>query len=595
MSITKNKPLTIYLAQIKPRIADLSGNAKQITEAIQKALYNKIHLLVFPECALTGYPLRDLLLDSTLMHECHQWLYTKIIPMVKGDLHVLLGTPYAPHWHLKKTLYPLTNAALHLHKALIQNVIYKTHLVNHDVFDERRYFHASTRPFQTNNLIQIHHHKILVSICRDLWDGYPTEPLTPQHPRFLPSSLNDLPPLSFSVNLSASPFHYAKPQERIQVAAAFVQKTACPLYYVNQVGAFDELIFDGNSFVMQADQSLSHQLKSFETDSLILTHQPHPPATATSKASPHYPSPSSKKPLPSSPTPTPTENIEAIHQALLLGLRDYMQTCGFQKAAIGISGGVDSALTLCLAAEALGPKKLLALTMPSRFTPKSSLQDAMQLCKQLNVPFQKLNIEPVFKTCLQSISPLFASPPNDITHQNLQARIRTIFLMAFANQYDYLPLATGNKSELAMGYTTLYGDMSGSLCILGDLYKSDVYALAHHLNKHKQVIPLSILQKEPSAELKQHQQDRQTLPPYEVLDPILKQLIETTNPEQSKTNLWNLPYPKEQIQQVIQTYHKNEFKRYQAPPILKVSRKSFGCGRRFPIAKTIPQYQQELP
>lgn len=542
--------MRILLAQINPTIADLNGNTKKILSAITYAKSYGADLVLFPELALTGYPPDDFLLLPNFLTATHSFL--EEIQRAALGITVVVGTPRIESKKQRQRLY--NSAAIFSNGELI-GFQDKSLLPTYDVFDELRYFD----PAPETKVWQLCGKKIAVTICEDLWQhsgilrstGYLRDPvmeLKGQSPDLL-------------LNLSASPYSQSKIENRSTVCAQAAVSLNCPVLLCNQVGANDSLIFDGHSLYVGSDGTLLGRAKGF-VEEYFLVDLDHPKKNRYE----------SRK-----------EKIEELYEALVLGVRDYFHKSGFFTACLGISGGIDSAVVAAIAVEALGHQNVLGIMMPTLYTSKESITDALALSRALDIPYKEIPIHPTFQHYLDLLAPHFSGKEDDVTEENLQARIRAIMLMALSNKWGYLLLNTANKSELAMGYSTLYGDMCGGLSVIGDLYKNDVYSLAQWINREKKIIPTNTIKRPPSAELKQHQKDSDTLPDYEIVDRVVKAYIEEqVSPEEIAQRYH---YPLGLVQQLIHRIHLNEYKRRQAPLCLRVTEKAFSVGRRFPIVQ----------
>lgn len=576
--------LCIGLAQLNPLVGDLEGNSHQVVLAAQQAVAGGVQLLVAPELVLWGYPPRDLLLLPSLLRRQKKVL-DALAQALPEDFWVLMG--------VVETMgdggeCPLQNSAALVGGGSWQMVAAKRLLPSYDVFDEGRYFRPGRKPCLVEVPILGQPLRLAITICEDLW----ADPQKPHQPTYSCDPVAELVPLGpdVMVNLSASPFALGKHQLRQNLAADAASRLGCPVVYVNQVGGNDELVFDGNSFVVDAHGAMVLQLPSARPATnwvhLTLPQQQQQQQTAESVESAE----SKVQSL------TITSPQGELWKALLLGLGDYARKCGFRSALLGLSGGIDSALVACVAAGALGAKQVHGLLMPSAFSSTSSIADAQELAQQLGMgTTATVSITPLLESFAQALHLPLKKRPDGVTEENLQSRIRGTLLMAMANQDGHLLLSTGNKSELAVGYCTLYGDMNGGLAVIGDLYKTDVYRLCHWLNSpdaqeqrraagwptQGPLIPEAILSKPPSAELRPHQRDSDSLPDYAILDPILKQLVEHhCTPDQ----LIEAGEDPALVQHIWGLLRRAEFKRRQAPPVLKVSGRSFGMGWRMPIA-----------
>lgn len=541
--------MIIHLVQLNPTIGDLKGNTDKIINAIRAGRAKGAGLIVFPECALTGYPPEDLLLLPHFIDETEYYLQM-IVSETKG-VSAIIGYPRKNPHHGEKPLY--NSAAIIVDGELI-GIQDKILLPTYDVFDERRYFESGNKV----NLWKIFGKNVAVTICEDIWHHAGAVPQTSykEDPVILYRDLNP----DFMINISSSPYSVNKPSVRFGVCSKAAQTLKCPLYLCNQVGANDALIFDGYSIACNEDGNLIASGKGFEEDVLVID--------------------SSQKPLLQK---WKIHSDENLFKALVLGVRDYFHKQCFTSCCLGLSGGIDSAVVACIAAEALGKENVTALCMPSRFSSKSSTEDASLLAETLGIPQITISIEPLFKSFLDLLEPHFQGRPFDTTEENLQARIRGMILMAFSNKLGHVVLSTGNKSEMAMGYTTLYGDMCGGLGVLTDVTKRQVYMLANWINRQRRVIPQSILDKPPSAELRADQKDSDSLPEYAIVDAVLEDyIVDHLSPEQIADKH---EYPLELVEDLIRKIHINEYKRRQSPTGLRISEKAFSKGRQFPIVQ----------
>lgn len=540
--------MRILTAQINPTIGDLQGNTKKILQVIQNGRAKKADLILFPELALSGYPPEDLLLLPNFLDQIMVHL-NEIIAASQG-LGVIVGLPRLNPNKLEKTL--CDSAAIIYDGALI-GYQDKVLLPTYDVFDERRYF----EPGGPVHTWQLAGKKVGITICEDLWQHSGLIETT--HYRRDPVlELKEAQP-DLVLNLSASPYSFTKFDTRLQVCLRASASLECPIIWCNQVGGNDSLIFDGYSLYVSPDGLLQYA-QGFQEEAMLIDIE--------------------KKMTPIQIERNPFEDL---YKALALGLKDYFGKLGFKKACIGLSGGIDSALVACLAADVLGPDNVHALFMPSRYTSKESQRDALQLAKNLGIGYEEISIEPIFEVFLQQLQKPFKNYMGEVTQENLQARIRGMLLMAFSNNFGYIVLSTGNKSEMAVGYSTLYGDMCGGLGVINDVTKLQVYALANWINRNGEIIPKFIIQREPTAELKPNQKDSDTLPPYDILDKVLCAYIEDHLPPREIALKYK--YDLALVEDVIRRIHANEYKRRQAPPGLRVSEKAFSIGRRFPIVE----------
>lgn len=541
--------MRILLAQINPIIGDLKGNTDKILNSIAIAKKQKANLVLFPELSLTGYPPEDLLLLPDFIASLDHYL--DLIRQATEGMIAIVGTPHKTESNKEKNLY--NSAAIFDNGSLIgfQNKIL---LPTYDVFDERRYF----EPGDDLHLWNLFGKKIAITICEDLWQhsglikyiNYTRDPV---------KEIEQLHP-EIVLNLSASPYSVNKRENRMRVCINAATTLQTPLLLCNQVGGNDGIIFDGSSLGVAPDGASLGMAKSFDQDFFMVDLE-HPQS---------FPR-------------VVHDSMEELYHALVLGLRDYFQKSEFSTACIGLSGGIDSALVCCIAAEALGPKNLVALSMPSRFSSKESVTDAAQLVEKLGVAMRKISIESVFNSYLQLLEPLFEGKPFDTTEENMQARIRGMILMAFSNKFGHIVLSTGNKSELAMGYSTLYGDMCGGLAVISDLTKGQVYNLAKWINRKEEIIPWNTIHKPPSAELRENQKDSDSLPDYAIIDNVVQAYLEEHLSPEDIVKRFN--YPHSLVVNLIARIHQNEYKRRQSPPGLRVSEKAFSIGRKFPIVQ----------
>lgn len=533
--------MKIGLAQINAWLGDFQGNAEKILKFVMEAHELKCDLVVFPEAALFGYHPCDLLerhaIVEAQMHELR--LLHRRLP---AGIAVLVGA-IVPNSEAGKAYQ---NVAVFLERGRKPKIFAKQLLPTYDVFDEGRHIEPGR---MADNVFKFKGKSVLVTICEDMW-GWQNH----DQPGYAKYAQNPLLTVKKSVdlvlNLSASPFTKNKLVNRRKVARATAKHFKCPLVYVNMVGAQDELIFDGGSFVVSAQGEIKQQADFFREDLRVFSTQDS--YSGKIKA---------------------TSAKESLRQALVNGIRDFVFKNSFKKVHLGLSGGIDSAVVACLAAEAVGPESVSLIAMPGPFSSPMSLSLAKKLAGNLGIKLQNISIDKMYHLGTSEFAKAFGVKKFSVMHENMQARLRAFFLMAYANQESSLLLATSNKSELATGYSTLYGDMSGSLMPIGDLLKKDVVDLAWLYNEHEEVIPKKIITRAPSAELRPHQKDSDSLPPYAQLDKIVEKLVEKRTPARSKNE-----------RQVLQMLLKSEFKRWQAPPILKVTEHAFGRGRRFPLA-----------
>jgi NAD+ synthetase len=555
--------MRLALGQLNATIGDFAGNAAKIEALWKEAEAAKADLLLVPEMALCGYPPRDLLDRPSFLSENARHLAE--LARRSGKTALLAGTILP---NPSKTGKPLFNAAVLLRNGRVASVARKCLLPAYDVFDEVRHFEPAGAP----TLARLAGRKVGLTICEDLWndkDFWRVRRLYRDDPgEALLARGADL-----IVNVSASPFSEGKPRLRRRMLARLARDGGVPVAYLNLVGGNDELVFDGGSMVLDGAGRVRARAALFEEDFLVVDVDG---TTATPVVG------AEREDLADDAEGEP---LESLRRALVLGIRDYARKCGFRSAVVGLSGGIDSALVGALAAEALGPENVTGLALPSRYSSEGSVADARALAEALGVRLEVVPIEPVFAAARATLAPLFAGRAEDVTEENLQARIRGMLLMAFSNKLGPLLLTTGNKSELAVGYCTLYGDMCGGLAPISDLPKMRVYALARHLNRRagRSLIPEPTLDKPPSAELRPGQTDQDSLPPYELLDRVLEGLVERSRPPAAVARETGAPL--ELVAGIARQVDRAEYKRQQAAPGLKVSTKAFGSGRRIPIAQ----------
>jgi len=541
--------MRIALAQINTTVSALEGNTRKAVKAIGEARERGADLVIFSEMVLTGYPPKDLFEREEFV--AGNLAMLERVREASSGIGVIAGYVERNPGPEGKSLF---NAAALIHDGAIVSRHYKTLLPTYDVFDEARYFEPATglRAVRFQDL------RLGISICEDVWNDkqfwkrrlYARDPI---------KELAD-DGAEVIINISASPYSLGKRRVKSEMLRTAATRHRLPLLYVNQVGGNDHLVFDGASAAYGPDGRIIAQARDFAEDMVLVdsgewSGELHPIAE---------------------------EEIEEVYSALLLGIRDYVCKCGFRRVVIGLSGGLDSALTAVLAARALGPENVVGVSMPSRYSSQGSQDDAGAVAGNLGIEFHRLPIERVFESYLETLEPLFAGREPDVTEENIQARIRGNLLMAYSNKFGALVLGTGNKSEMAVGYCTLYGDMAGGLTAISDVYKTMVYRLARWINREGPVIPAAILEKPPSAELRPDQRDTDSLPPYEVLDPILKAYIE----EGLRANeIAARGFVPALVRKIIGMVDGAEYKRNQAPPGIKISGKAFGSGRRMPIAR----------
>lgn len=563
--------MKIYIAQQNYHIGNFRENTRKMIEAIDAAKRQKADLVVFSELSVCGYPPRDFMEFQDFIDQCYA--VVDEIRQQADSIGVIVG---APHRNPRQEGKDLFNAAWFLYENEVKAIVHKTLLPTYDVFDEYRYF----EPAFEWKVIPFKGERLALTICEDIWNLgdnplyriCPMDQLMPQQPTLM-------------INVSASPFDYDHDEDRKEVIRQNVRKYQLPMIYCNAVGSQTEIVFDGGSMVCDASGKLVKELRYFEEDYWLAdTEQLRANVTAAAPVSAHLDKDMrvSKVSDPSAILPylTKTDNIAQIHQALLLGIRDYFSKMGFTEAILGSSGGIDSAVTLALACEALGPKHVLAVGMPSMYSSAHSVSDAEELSRNLGNRFELIPIKGVYDAFLEALKPQFGDLPFGLAEENIQSRSRGNLLMSLANKFGYILLNTSNKSELATGYGTLYGDMAGGLSVLGDVYKTQVFALARYINRSGEVIPENIITKPPSAELRPGQKDSDSLPDYEVLDPVLYQYIER---RKGVKELVALGLDEALVSRILKMVNRNEYKRNQFCPIIRVSAKAFGVGRRLPI------------
>jgi NAD+ synthase (glutamine-hydrolysing) len=539
--------MKIALAQLNYHIGNFEGNLAKMLEAVEKAKSQGADLIAFGELATCGYPPRDFLEFDDFIRKCYSSVES--LARVANGIAIVVGSPSRNPVPEGKDLY---NSAWFLADGDILHVAHKALLPTYDIFDEYRYFEIATE----FHAVEFKGHKIGLTICEDIWNVGNENPLYKICP--MDEMMDEQP--DFMLNLSASPFDYAHAASRIEVVRANVERYKMPVFYVNHVGGQTDVVFDGGSIVMSPDGLVYDEMPYF-TECIRIYDLEDVMRGGRVKEQPKV-------------------KTELIHDALLVGIRDYFHKLGFQKAVLGLSGGIDSAVVVVLAAKALGAKNVRVLLMPSQFSSDHSINDARQLAQNLGIQYDLVPIQPMYESFETALKPHFMGTNFNVTEENLQARIRGMLLMGISNKFGHILLNTTNKSEMAVGYGTLYGDMCGGIAVLGDVYKTEVYELAHFLNKDGEVIPKNSLEKPPSAELRPGQKDSDSLPPYEILDKLLFQYIEN---RQGPRELLELGFDDALIKRVLRMVNINEFKREQAAPVLRISTKAFGMGRRMPI------------
>lgn len=548
--------MNIAIAQLNYHIGNFEDNFQKILACVNRAKLENTDLVVFSELAICGYPPLDLLERHDFIEKCNQAIQ-ELAARADPEVGILIGAPeFNPHKE-GKMLY---NSAFFLYGGEILQKFRKSLLPTYDIFDEYRYFEPN-KEFQ---LLQFKGKKIAVTICEDLWDEQPFEN------EFYRSRLYTISPLDelvkegpdMVINLAASPFSNSKQKVKQDIFVNKARKHKLPVITCNQAGAQTELIFEGGSTVINANGSVIRQLKFFEEDYHAIEFDEILSSEAI-KDSGLIP-----------------ERMQMIYDALVCGITDYFRKQNLTKATLGLSGGIDSAVTVVLAAAALGPENVHVLLLPSQYSSDHSISDSIDLANNLGIKYDIIPIKEIFLNYGRLLEPIFKGREEDVTEENIQSRIRATLLMALSNKFGNILLNTSNKSEAAVGYGTLYGDMSGGLSVIGDVYKSDVYKLAAYINRSNEIIPENIITKEPSAELKPDQKDSDSLPSYDLLDAVLEAYIEK---QLDINKIVSLGYEENTVARIIKLVNQTEYKRYQTPPILRISSKSFGVGRKIPI------------
>jgi len=540
--------MKIALAQLNYHTGNFESNINKIRSSINKAKGLGADIIVFAELAISGYPPRDFLEFNDFIAQCNDAISNLAEDCV--GIAAIIGSPSINPNVEGKDLF---NSAYFLADGKVKHIVHKTLLPTYDIFDEYRYFEPNTK-FE---VIEYKGNKIAITICEDLWNIM-DNPLYTVCP--MEELINQKPDIM--INIAASPFHYKQAIIRKNTLQKNAAKYGIPLFYVNHVGGQTELLFDGAYLEMNGFGEFIDELDYFKEDFKI------------------FDSETIQKPLLNKHTQKLTSEIELIHDALVMGICDYFNKLGFKQAILGLSGGIDSALTLVLAERALGKENVRAILLPSKFSSDHSIEDAKKLAENLQVKYDIISIEEANDCFTNALSPYFKDLPFNVTEENIQARIRAVILMALSNKFGYILLNTSNKSEAAVGYGTLYGDMCGGLSVLGDLYKTQVYELAHFINVEKEIIPYNSIIKPPSAELRPNQKDSDSLPDYAILDKLLYLYIEL---RQGPKEIIAQGFDKKLVDRVLKMVNMNEYKRHQTPPILRISSKAFGMGRRMPI------------
>jgi NAD+ synthase (glutamine-hydrolysing) len=572
----RTEPLRVALAQLDTTVGDIDGNAEKIAGAVERARDQGAQLVVVPELALSGYPPEDLLLKTQFVDAAGAAL-GRIASSVEGIV-ALVGFP--------ERADDVYNAAAVLADGRVAAVYRKMFLPNYGVFDEQRYFQAGTEPA----LLELNGVAIGLTICEDIWEPGP------------PASSEALAGAQVIVNLSASPYHAGKPSEREQMLVQRARDNVAAVVFCNLVGGQDELVFDGRSVAIDQDGEVIARAPQFEEALIVCEIDPGAVAAARLRDARHRVAVRRSRERGEATVPTiasatveaarhievggplaePLGAEEEVYTALVTGLRDYVEKNGFERVVLALSGGVDSALTALIAVDALGPDRVVCVTMPSPYSSEGTRADAGAIAENLGTELLELPIEPLMRAYEEALAQAFAGRESDIAEENLQARARGNLVMALSNKFGWLVLTTGNKSELSVGYATLYGDMAGGFAVLKDVYKGWVYRLVRRRNERagRELVPASVLDRPPSAELRYEQRDDESLPPYEVLDAILEGYVER---DLDADRLVRLGLPREEVERVIQMVDRSEYKRRQAPPGIKISTRAFGRDRRLPI------------
>jgi NAD+ synthase (glutamine-hydrolysing) len=534
-----NQHLRIAMGQLNMLVGDVVGNTEKLINAAQQARNDLgAHLIAFPELALTGYPPEDLLFRNDLLSQAETQL--AVLAKETREIDVIVGHP-------QRRAGKLYNAASLLRAGRVHTTYFKQHLPNYGVFDEKRYFVAGVE----SCIVDVRGTAVGITICEDIWEAGPVEKAAQAGAKVV-------------ININGSPYHLNKGNERVEIVAERARAGKVPIVYVNLVGGQDELVFDGESFVLNAAGVVTQRAAAFEEGLFVVD--------VDTDTTPMVPVPAKLTPL--------LDEVESAYRAIVLGVRDYINKNGFNGAVLGLSGGIDSGLTLAIAVDAIGAERVQAVMMPSRYTASMSLEDARAEAEALGVDYRVIPIEPMFEAFVQSLAEQFRGLSADTTEENIQARIRGVLLMAISNKSGKIVLATGNKSEMAVGYATLYGDMVGGFAAIKDVPKTMVYRLAHYRNHVAPVIPQRMIERPPSAELAPDQEDTDTLPPYDLLDTVLERYVEQ---DQGYQDIVNAGFDAKIVAKVLTMVDRNEYKRRQAAPGVRITPRAFGRDRRYPI------------
>jgi len=539
--------MKITIAQLNFLIGDFTGNVDKMLEAVETAKEEGADIICFSELATCGYPPRDFLEFNDFIRQAEKAI--KRLAKAAKKIAIVVGSPARNPVVEGKDLF---NAAYFLADGKIKHVAHKALLPTYDVFDEYRYF----EPGNEFKIVRYKGKRIALTVCEDIWN------IGNKNPLYTVCPMDEMMPQKpdFILNLSASPFSFTQAKTRIKVVRTNIKRYGIPMFYVNHAGAQTELVFDGGSIVMAANGKLHDELPYFEE--CVRTYALEEVMNTKKSRS------------------QPKDKMQLIHDALVLGVKDYFGKLGFKKAILGLSGGIDSAVTAVIAVRALGKENVRVVLMPSQYSSDHSVNDAKELAENMGIEYDIINIKKVYDSYLKTLKPQFKGKPFNVTEENLQARSRGMLLMALSNKFGHIVLNTSNKSEAAVGYGTLYGDMCGGLSVIGDVYKTEVFELARYMNKDGEVIPKNTITKPPSAELRPNQKDSDSLPDYDILDEVLFQYIEKRKGPKA---IIKMGFDEKLVRRILRLVNINEFKRYQTAPVLRVSSKAFGMGRRMPI------------